>query len=210
MTAEWTKILEDGSTLTVQNHRLVVRDSAGRICQERRRLVPKGSEKEPDLQRIEISDPSTHKKYFCRTETHVCTLEDYTGPKTASAQPGGTQEDSFGTLTRHDLGKNIVSGLDAVGTRETRTLQPSAIGNDRPISIIKEFWYSPQLGINLSVKRMDPRHGTELSSTSRTSAWPNPIRNTSSSLPSSVLWIIARKPARGRRGHQPPQARRSR
>jgi hypothetical protein len=77
-----------GGTLTVQNHRLVVCDSAGRIYQERRRLVPKGSEKEPDLQRIEISDPSTHKKYFCRTETHVCTLEDYTGPKTASVQPG--------------------------------------------------------------------------------------------------------------------------
>lgn len=162
VTAEWTKILEDGSTLTVQNHRLVVRDSGGRIYQERRRLVPKGLEKEPDLQRIEISDPSTHEKYFCRTETHVCTLEDYTGPKTASAQPGGTQEDDFGTLTREDLGKNIVSGLDAVGTRETRTLNPGAIGNDRPISIVKEFWYSPQLGINLSVKRMDPRHGTEI------------------------------------------------
>jgi hypothetical protein len=139
-----------------------VRDGGGRIYQERRRLVPKGSEKEPDLQRIEISDPSTHKKYFCRTETHVCTLEGYTGPKTASAQPGGTQEDDFGTLTREDLGKNIVSGLDAVGTRETRTLNPGAIGNDRPISIVKEFWYSPQLGINLSVKRMDPRHATEI------------------------------------------------
>jgi hypothetical protein len=65
-------------------------------------------------------------------------------------------------LTREDLGKNIVSGLDAGGTRETRTLNPGAIGNDRPISIVKEFWYSPQLGINLSVKRMDPRHGTEI------------------------------------------------
>lgn len=101
-------------------------------------------------------------KYFCRTETHVCTFEDYTGPKTASAQPGGTQEDDFGTLTGEDLGKNIVSGLDAVGTRETRTLNPGAIGNDRPISIVKEFWYSLQLGINLSVKRMDPRHATEI------------------------------------------------
>jgi hypothetical protein len=49
VTAEWTKTLEDGGTLTVQNHRLVVRDGAGRIYQERRRLVPKGSEKEPDL-----------------------------------------------------------------------------------------------------------------------------------------------------------------
>jgi hypothetical protein len=162
VTAEWTKVLEDGSTLTVQNHRLVVRDGAGRIYQERRRLVPKDSQREPDLQRIEISDPAAHKKYFCRTETHVCTLQDYTGPEAASAQPGGTQEDSFGTLTREDLGRNIVNGFDAVGTRETRTLNPGAIGNDRPISIVKELWYSPQLGINVSVKRVDPRHGTEI------------------------------------------------
>jgi len=162
VTAEWTRILEDGSRLTVRNQRLVVRDGAGRIYQERRSLVPKDSRQEPELQRIEISDPSTHKKYFCRTANHVCTLEDYTGPEAASAQPVGTQDDSFGTLTREDLGRNIVSGLDTVGTRETRTLNPGAIGNDRPISIVKEFWYSPQLGLNLSVKRVDPRHGTQI------------------------------------------------
>jgi hypothetical protein len=42
VTAEWTKTLEDGSTLTRQNHRMVMRDGAGRIYQERRTLVPKG------------------------------------------------------------------------------------------------------------------------------------------------------------------------
>ena len=162
VTAEWTKVLEDGSTLTVQNHRIVVRDGAGRIYQERRRLLPKDSQQQPDLMRIEISNPATHQKYFCRTVDHVCTLEDYTGPNAASAQEVGTQRDDYGTLLREDLGKNIVNGLDAVGTRETRTLNAGTIGNDRPISIVKEIWYSPQLGINISVKRLDPRHGTEI------------------------------------------------
>jgi hypothetical protein len=162
VTAEWTKVLEDGSTLTVQNHRLVVRDGAGRIYQERRRLVPKDSQEDPDLQRIEISDPLTHKKYFCRTATHVCALEDYSGPEAATTQPVGTQEDNFGTLTREDLGKTSVNGVEAVGTRETRTLNPGAIGNERVIAIVKEIWFAPQLGINVSVKRMDPRHGTQV------------------------------------------------
>jgi len=160
VTAEWTKVLEDGSTQTLQNHRLVVRDSAGRIYQERRRLVPKGQE--PDVQRIEISDPAAHTKYFCRTEDHVCMLTDYTGPAIASAQPVGTAQDKFGKLTREDLGRTSVGGLDAIGTRETRTLNPGAIGNDSPIAIVKEIWYSPQLGINVSVKRVDPRHGTQV------------------------------------------------
>lgn len=162
VTAKWVRVLEDGSTLTLQNHRLVVRDSAGRIYQERRRLVPKDSQQEPDLMRIEISDPSAHTKYFCRVAIQVCELEDYTGPDAATAWPLGVQEDSIGTLNREDLGRNMVSGLDAIGTRETRILNPGIVGNDQPISIVKEYWYSPQLGINLSVKRVDPRHGTEI------------------------------------------------
>ena len=162
VTAEWTKVLEDGSTLTVQNHRLVVRDGTGRIYQERRRLVPRDSQHEPDLQRIEISDPAAHTKYFCQPETHVCALADYVGPETATTQQVGTEQDSFGTLTREDLGKTSVNGVEAVGTRETRTLNPGAIGNDRTIAIVKEIWFSPELGINVSVKRVDPRHGTQV------------------------------------------------
>lgn len=65
-------------------------------------------------------------------------------------------------MTREDLGKSFVNGVEAVGTRETRTLNAGAIGNDRLISIVKEIWYSPQLGINVSVKRVDPRHGTQV------------------------------------------------
>jgi hypothetical protein len=162
VTAEWTKVLEDGSTLTVQNHRLIVRDGAGRIYQERRRLVPKDSQQEPDLQRIEISDPAAHTKYFCRPETRVCALEAYVGPEAATTQPVGTEQDNFGTLTREDLGRTSVNGVEAVGTRETRTLNPGAIGNDRTIAIVKEIWFSPELGINVSVKRVDPRHGTQV------------------------------------------------
>lgn len=175
VTAEWTKVLEDGSTLTVHNQRLVVRDSRGRIYQERRRLVPQDSQQEPELQRIEISDPSAHQKYFCRTATHVCALQDYSGPEAATTQPVGTQEDGFGTLTREDLGKTSVNGVEAVGTRETRTLNPGAIGNEGVIAIVKEIWYSPQLGINVSVKRMDPRHGTQvINVTEIRQAEPNP------------------------------------
>jgi hypothetical protein len=74
----------------------------------------------------------------------------------------GTEQDSYGSLTREDLGKASVNGVEAVGTRETRTLNPGAIGNDRTIAIVKEIWFSPQLGVNVSVKRVDPRHGTQV------------------------------------------------
>jgi hypothetical protein len=54
-----------------------------------------------------------------------------------------------------------VSGVEVAGTRETRVIGGGVIGNDRPISITKEFWYSPQLGLNMLVKRNDPRVGVQ-------------------------------------------------
>jgi hypothetical protein len=161
VTAEWTKTLEDGSTVTRTNHRVVVRDGAGRIFQERRTLVPKDGQTEPEIFRTEISDPALHTKYFCRPDDHVCILRDYGSPpaeltEASGVAPGGKME-----LTREDLGKSNISGVDVVGTRETRIIAAGVIGNDRPIAITKEFWYSPQLGLNVMVKRTDPRVGVQ-------------------------------------------------
>jgi hypothetical protein len=161
VTAEWTKTLEDGSTVTRQNHRVVVRDGAGRIYQERRTLVPKDGSAQPLLTRIEISDPTQHIKYFCRTENHVCAMREYSGPPAENAEPAGSFGEGKMTLTREDLGKNSLSGVEVTGTRETRTIAAGVIGNDRAISIVKEFWYSSQLGLNMQVKRSDPREGSE-------------------------------------------------
>jgi hypothetical protein len=65
-------------------------------------------------------------------------------------------------VTREDLGKSNVSGVDVIGTRETRLIAEGVIGNDRPLTVTKEFWYSQQLGLNMMVKRMDPRVGTQV------------------------------------------------
>jgi hypothetical protein len=52
--------------------------------------------------------------------------------------------------------------MDVTGTRETTIINSSAVGNDRPIVITKEIWYSELLGLNVLVKRVDPRHGTQV------------------------------------------------
>lgn len=158
VSAEWVRTLEDGGTITLENHRVVMRDGLSRIYQERRRLVAPGQE--PPINGIEISDPSAHQKFFCSPETHTCQVHGYFAE--ALAETGGPAgPDEEGSLTREDLGSNHVSSLEAVGTRETRTIRAGVMGNDRPLSITKEFWYSPQLGINLVVKRADPRHGAQ-------------------------------------------------
>ena len=49
--------------------------------------------------------------------------------------------------------------VSAQGTRTTRTIPAGAIGNEKPIVITVERWYSPDLQMNVMIKRSDPRTG---------------------------------------------------
>ena len=59
------------------------------------------------------------------------------------------------------LGKQMVEGVNAEGTREVTTIPEGSIGNDRPIQITNESWYSDELQMTISTKRSDPRNGDE-------------------------------------------------
>ena len=56
----------------------------------------------------------------------------------------------------------MLNGLDLIGTRETQTMKPLVTGSDRPLVVVKEFWYSRQLGLNVLTTRNDPRSGKEV------------------------------------------------
>jgi hypothetical protein len=57
------------------------------------------------------------------------------------------------------LGKQVIEGVEAEGTRTTITVPEGEIGNERPIQIISEKWYSPELQIHVLTKDSDPRFG---------------------------------------------------
>jgi hypothetical protein len=58
-----------------------------------------------------------------------------------------------------DLGFQIVNGVSAQGTRITTTIPAGQIGNDRPIDIVSENWYSPDLQMLIRSSNKDPRFG---------------------------------------------------
>jgi hypothetical protein len=75
-----------------------------------------------------------------------------------SSQPyPGTAAGSRPNVQTEDLGEKQIEELDAVGSREITTIAPGQFGNERAEPVIKEFWYSPRLQINLVTKRFDPR-----------------------------------------------------
>ena len=57
------------------------------------------------------------------------------------------------------LGKQIVEGVAAEGTRNTTTIPAGEIGNERPLEIVFERWYSPELQTVVMTRHSDPRFG---------------------------------------------------
>jgi hypothetical protein len=62
---------------------------------------------------------------------------------------------------KEDLGTMNVEGVEAQGTRTTTIIPADAIGNERPIEIVYERWYSPELKLVVASRHFDPRFGEQ-------------------------------------------------
>ena len=60
---------------------------------------------------------------------------------------------------KEDLGKQMIEGVQAEGTRTTVTIPAGEIGNERAIEIVSERWYSPELQLVVMTRHSDPRSG---------------------------------------------------
>jgi TonB family protein len=63
------------------------------------------------------------------------------------------------TPKKESLGEQMIEGVKAEGTRWTTTIPTGEIGNERPIEIINEIWYSPELQVQVMRRFNDPRNG---------------------------------------------------
>lgn len=64
-----------------------------------------------------------------------------------------------GNEVKEQLGKQMIEGVEAEGTRTTVTIPAGEIGNERPIEIVSERWYSPELQLVVMTRHSDPRSG---------------------------------------------------
>jgi hypothetical protein len=175
-TTEWTRKLEDGTV--VRNHLLTVvaRDSQGRIYRERHDFVPTDSNQQSPLLAIRILDPVAHTETLCYVATHLCDIKVYHGRTSFTLRPPGPFDNGKRSLARESIGHDVLDGIDVVGTRETITIAANVVGNSQPLVSTREFWYSPDLQVNLAITRKDPRDGTQtvrVSEVSRTEPDPS-------------------------------------
>ena len=96
----------------------------------------------------------------------------FTGP--AGATAGAIHVTSGGVMTAdtampamrrrtagESLGTQMIEGVNAAGSRNVSTIEAGSIGNDRPIQVTSESWYSEDLQMTVMSKHSDPRTGDE-------------------------------------------------
>ena len=173
---EVTQELPDGNRIERRTTGVVARDGRGRVRRERQLaaigpVVPEG-----DARIVTISDPVAHVHYSLNLERKVAMrsrpprrgrehidrpagpmiFNERVGPEAGLDVRGGAAPPDVQT---EQLGTKEYEGVRAEGTRTIATLPAGAIGNVRPIEIVSERWYSPELRVVVYSRRADPRFG---------------------------------------------------
>ena len=85
------------------------------------------------------------------------------GPQQTGTQPSPSTIASnpllSGNTQTESLGERSVEGVIAQGKRYTSALAAGTIGNDRPIEVVAERWYSKELQGTVMMRISDPRKG---------------------------------------------------
>ncbi len=155
-----TRPLEGGGSVVTSVIARAVRDSQGRVYRERHAFAPEGTDPQKTLYEFYILDPIASARTACTLATHQCVVTSYHPQFSLRLMPAGPFDHGRQMLVRDNLGQQSIGDLTTIGTRETITISPGTLGNDRPLTLTREFWYSPELKTNLAVTRADPRLGT--------------------------------------------------
>jgi hypothetical protein len=173
---ESVQTLADGNRITNTTTAQVYRDSQGRT---RREMTLPGFGGDAPHTLITINDPIAGVNYTLDKDTKVAhempglpRMKVEGDAKMMEAQAKMKAEAEAGAkatyirrapapTTKHeDLGDNVMEGVAVKGSSETSTIEAGAMGNERPIEIKSERWFSPDLQIEVKSVHSDPRMGT--------------------------------------------------
>jgi hypothetical protein len=114
-----------------------------------------------DLQKIEAKKrqaAANKSEDMARAEIEVAVATGSGGGVFVAAGGGGPRKGGREPKVE-SLGKQMIEGVEAEGTRHTITIAAGEIGNELAINIVSERWYSPELQLVVMTKHSDPRFG---------------------------------------------------
>src|ERR1017187_6701343 len=156
--------LADGNSIHTQNQTTIYRDSEGRVRREIGFELATPSTGAAKRTMIVITDPVAGNRYMLNPENKTAHQMPLHPGKRGSDGPETSGRVWIGSnaanLKTEQLGTKTINGLQAVGTRMTRTIAAGEIGNQNPIEVVTERWYSSDLQLPLLESHSDPMMGT--------------------------------------------------
>jgi hypothetical protein len=158
---------------------------------------------------VQIADPNQHTLYNCFVFERRCMLLRFAEAAMTSYEPPvmvtGPLANNKGFSTHLDLGVRTIAGVDTHGVRDTTTLLPGTMGNDRAFVTVREFWTAPQLGVSILSIVDGPRIGKQTFTLSDVSvSEPDPQLF---ELPEGYQVVDRRRQEPAQPGHPPEQDR---
>jgi len=167
LVTETTQVLADGNRIHQTSTAHVYRDSEGR------------TRREPSLNSLSTLAPNSHfpSVIFINDPVggvnYALSANNKTATRSPGPRPGGRNSQAKGpggpppggrkryseNVKTEALGRQTIEGVPADGTRTTLTIPAGQIGNEQPIQVVTESWYSPDLQAVVMSKRTDPRTG---------------------------------------------------
>ena len=172
---ETTQTLSDGNRITHKTSSSIYRDSEGRTRREQSlpAIGPWATSGTPEVT-VFINDPVSGVNYMLDSNTKTARKMAagkfsrgiaMAQPSTSFKQPGvafrkeGAIQATATQPKEEKLPSQLIEGVQAEGTRTTITIPAGEMGNERPIEIVSERWYSPELKTVVMSKHKDPRMG---------------------------------------------------
>lgn len=185
---EVTQALSDGNRIERRTSAKIARDGRGRIRREHQAMAVGTLVAEAEATIITISDPVAGTFVTLDSERRTAMQSRMSKPSRTRgvdlgqervfmtdrmAAMGGTAGVRVGpgvpyaggspapavSVQTDSLGTQTIEGVRAEGQRTTTTIPPGAIGNQQPIEIVSERWFSPELQVVVLTRRSDPRFG---------------------------------------------------
>jgi hypothetical protein len=184
-TTETIQTLSDGNRIIRKNSTTIYRDSEGRTRRDQTLgAIGQWTVAGDPPKTISINDPVARVNFILDPKTQTArkmvisqllpggNFTRVLAPPAPNASAAGGVRIFESTapvarterLERHEpktesLGKQVIEGVEAEGTRTTITIPAGKIGNERPIDIVTERWYSPELQVVVYSKKTDPMAG---------------------------------------------------
>jgi|HubBroStandDraft_6_1064221.scaffolds.fasta_scaffold428609_2 hypothetical protein len=163
---ETVQTLADGNHIRHTTTSSIARDSQGRTRREQSMsglASLAGNAQLPTL--VFLQDPVAKTHYVLEPDSKIARSTPagaMSGPAPDAYQIkviGKAAYKDGPDFKKESLGSQVINGVRADGTRITHTIAAGEMGNEKPIDIVTETWYSPDLQATVRSKSSDPRIG---------------------------------------------------